>query len=59
MAMAMAMARDIQPHSTQNPLIKPIQPENNGKQSKKERSAVIAIDGGGDRQKLEEERLIK
>ena len=27
--MAMAMARDIQPHSTRNPLIKPIQPENN------------------------------
>ena len=48
-AVAMAMARDIQPHSTRNPLIKPIQPENNEKQRKKERSAVVAtamaIDG--------------
>ena len=38
-------------HSTRNPLIKPIQPENNEKQRKKERSAaataamVMAIDG--------------
>ena len=39
---AMAMVRDIQPHSTWNPLIKPIQPENNEKQRKKERSAVAA-----------------
>ena len=29
-------------HSTRNPLIKPIQPENNEKQRKKERSAVAA-----------------
>ena len=46
---AMAMARDIQPHSTRNPLIKPVQPENNEKQKKKEWSAVAAttmvIDG--------------
>ena len=39
---AVAMARDIQPHSTWNPLIKPIQPENNEKQRKKERSATAA-----------------
>ena len=51
----MAMARDIQPHSTRNPLIKPIQPENNEKQ-KEER----AIDSGdGDRRKLAEERLMR
>ena len=44
---AVAMVRDIQPHSTRNPLIKPIQPENNEKQRKKERSAAatMAIDG--------------
>ena len=44
---AVAMARDIQPHSTRNPLIKPIQPEKNEKQRKKERStaATMAIDG--------------
>ena len=58
-AMAMAMARDIQPHSTQNPLIKPIQPENNEKQRKKERSVAMAIGGGGDRRKLEKERLMR
>ena len=44
---AMAMVRDIQPHSTWNPLIKPIQPENNEKQRKKERSAAVTIDGRG------------
>ena len=45
-AVVMVMARDIQPHSTRNPLIEPIQPENNKKQRKKERSAVaMAIDG--------------
>ena len=44
-AMAMAMARDIQPHSTRNPLIKPIQPENNEKQRNKEGLAVMAIGG--------------
>ena len=50
-AVVMVMARDIQPHSTRNPLIKPIQPENNEKQRKKERSAAataamaMAIDG--------------
>ena len=32
-------------HSTRNPLIKPIQPENNEKQRKKERSVAVAIDG--------------
>ena len=59
--MAMAMARDIQPHSTRNPLIKPIQPENNEKKRKKERSeAAMAIGGGdGDRRKLAEERLMR
>ena len=42
---AVVIARDIQPHSTRNPLIKPIQPENNEKQRKKERSeAAMAID---------------
>jgi len=43
----MAIVRDIQPHSTQNPLINPIQPENNEKQRKKERAVVMAmvIDG--------------
>ena len=43
----MAMARDIQPHSTRNPLIKPIQLENTEKQRKKEQSAAatMAIDG--------------
>ena len=46
-AMVMAMARDIQPYSTRNLLIKPIQPENNEKQRKKKRSAAtaMAIDG--------------
>ena len=34
-------------HSTRNPLIKPIQPENNEKQRKKERLAAVAIDGRG------------
>ena len=38
---AVAMVRDIQPHSTRNPLIKPIQPENNEKQRKKERSVAV------------------
>ena len=44
---AMAMARDIQPHSTQNPLIKSIQPKNNEKQRKKKRlaAAAMAING--------------
>ena len=53
------MARDIQSHSTRNPLIKPIQLENNKKQRKKEQlEAAMAIGGGnGDRQKLAEERL--
>ena len=57
----MAMARDIQPHSTRNPLIKPIQPENNEKQRKKERlEAAMAIGGDdGDRRKLAEERLMR
>ena len=55
----MAMARDIQPHSTRNPLIKPIQPKNNEKQRKKKRSAKMVIDGGGNRRKLEEERLMR
>ena len=42
---AMAMVRDIQPHSTRNPLINPIQPENNEKQTKKKQSAAaMAID---------------
>ena len=59
MAMVMAMARDIQPHSTQNPLIKPIQPKNNEKQRKKERSVAMAIGGDGDRRKLEKERLMR
>ena len=54
---AVAMARDIQPHSTRNPLIKPIQPENNEKQRKKERSAAVAIDGRG--RKIDEERLMR
>ena len=54
--MAMAVVRDIQPHLTRNPLIKPIQPENNEKQKNKERTATVAIGGGGDRRKLEEER---
>nr|POE75659.1 hypothetical protein CFP56_42807 [Quercus suber] len=58
-AVAMEMARDIQPHSNRNPLIKPIQPENNEKQRKKERSGTMAIGGSGDRWKLEEERLIR
>ena len=53
-AMAMAMARDIQPHSTWNPLIKPIQPDKQ-RETKEER----AIGGGGDRRKLEEERLMR
>ena len=56
---AVVIARDIQPHSTRNPLIKPIQPENNEKQRKKERSAAMAIGGGGDQRKLEEERLMR
>ena len=54
---AVAMARDIQPHSTRNPLIKPIQPENNEKQRKKERSAAVAIDRRG--RKIDEERLMR
>ena len=58
-AMAMAIARDIQPHSTQNPLIKPIQPKNNEKQRKKERLVAMAIGGDGDRRKLEKERLMR
>ena len=58
-AVAMAMMRDIQPHSTRNPLIKPIQPENNEKQRNKERLAVMAIGSGGDQRKLEEERLMR
>ena len=56
---AVVIARDIQPHSTRNPLIKPIQPENNEKQRKKERSVAMAIGGGGDRRKLEKERLMR
>ena len=48
-------------HSTRNPLIKPIQPENNEKQRKKERSeAAMAIGGdNGDWRKLAEERLMR
>ena len=44
---AVAMARDIQPYSTQNPLIKSIQPKNNEKQRKKKRlaAAAMAING--------------
>ena len=57
--MARAVGRDIQPHLTRNPLIKPIQPENNEKQKNKERTATVAIGGGGDRRKLEEERLMR
>ena len=53
----MAMTRDIQPHSTRNPLIKPIQPENNEKQRKKERSVAVAINGRG--RKIDEERLMR
>ena len=55
------MARDIQPHSTRNPLIKPIQPENNEKKRKKERSEeAMAIGGGdGDQRTLAEERLMR
>ena len=42
-----ASGGDGERHSTQNPLIKPIQPENNEKQRKKERSTAVAIDGRG------------
>ena len=49
-------------HSTQKPTDqKPIQPKNNEKQRKKERSeAAMAIGGGdGDRRTLAEERLMR
>ena len=49
------MARDIQPHSTRNPLIKPIQLKNNEKQRKKERSAAVVIDGRG--RKIDERKI--